>query len=94
MKRTFCPWGCINDIIQNAFGYAFTGGLGAHHGPRLWGPPSFHLLRQHRSADHFLEIGSRLCATPSYFVHIIETAEDMGSTAPLPLRVGVFGAEP
>ncbi len=38
---------------------------------------------------------SALCCTPSYFVHLIERAKDVGvDLKDLPLRVGVFGAEP
>jgi len=36
-----------------------------------------------------------LCATPSYFLHVIERAGELGvNMKALPLRVGVFGAEP
>jgi len=36
-----------------------------------------------------------LCATPSYFLHVIERAGELGvDMKALPLRVGVFGAEP
>jgi phenylacetate-CoA ligase len=36
-----------------------------------------------------------MCCTPSYFVHLIERALEMGvDMKDLPLRVGVFGAEP
>jgi phenylacetate-CoA ligase len=35
------------------------------------------------------------CSTPSYFVHLIERAGELGvDMRQLPLRVGVFGAEP
>ena len=38
---------------------------------------------------------SALCCTPSYFVHLIERAKDAGvDLKDLPLRVGIFGAEP
>ena len=36
-----------------------------------------------------------MCCTPSYFVHMIEAAAEMGvSLHDLPLRTGIFGAEP
>jgi len=36
-----------------------------------------------------------ICCTPSYFVHMIERAGEMGiAMKDLPLRVGIFGAEP
>ena len=36
-----------------------------------------------------------ICSTPSYFLHLIEFAEEMGiDWNDLPLRAGIFGAEP
>ena len=36
-----------------------------------------------------------VCCTPSYFLHMLERAKEMGiSLEALPLRTGVFGAEP
>jgi phenylacetate-CoA ligase len=36
-----------------------------------------------------------ICCTPSYFIHLIERASELGvSMRDLPLRVGIFGAEP
>jgi len=36
-----------------------------------------------------------ICCTPSYFIHLIERATEMGvEMKKLPLRAGVFGAEP
>ena len=36
-----------------------------------------------------------ICCTPSYFLHMIERARELGvEIRVLPLRVGVFGAEP
>ena len=36
-----------------------------------------------------------ICSTPSYFLHLIERAGELGiDMRELPLRVGVFGAEP
>jgi phenylacetate-CoA ligase len=36
-----------------------------------------------------------ICCTPSYFLHLIERAADLGvNLKDLPLRAGVFGAEP
>jgi phenylacetate-CoA ligase len=36
-----------------------------------------------------------ICSTPSYFLHLIERAGELGvDLGDLPLRAGVFGAEP
>ena len=36
-----------------------------------------------------------ICCTPSYFLHLLERAAELGvNISDLPLRVGVFGAEP
>ncbi len=87
------------DLVHNAYGYGlFTGGLGAHYGAEKLGcvvvPVSggaterqVTLIRDFRPQI--------LCATPSYALNIAEVAERMGvDIAELPLRRGVFGAEP
>jgi phenylacetate-CoA ligase len=87
------------DTVHNAYGYGlFTGGLGAHYGAERLGctvvPLSGGgterqvLLLQDFAADV-------LCATPSYALNIAEVAAGMGvDPATLPLRRGLFGAEP
>ena len=87
------------DIVQNAYGYGlFTGGLGFHEGISRIGcvelPTSSGLtLRQVTLMQDFKV--TALCCTPSYALTIEEQADDMGiDIRNLPLRVGVFGAEP
>jgi phenylacetate-CoA ligase len=100
MKRTFVAAGlCRHDIIQNAFGYGlFTGGLGAHYGAEALGatviPASGgNTTRQLMVLQDFGV--TAICSTPSYFVHLVEAAEKMGiDLHKLPLRTGIFGAEP
>ncbi|MGI6082460.1 MAG: phenylacetate--CoA ligase family protein [Limnochordia bacterium] len=100
MKRTFLSAGLHqNDIIQNAFGYGlFTGGLGAHYGAEALGATVVPTSggNTDRQIMVMRDFGvTAMCATPSYFVHIIDAAENMGvDLRSLPLRVGVFGAEP
>ncbi len=100
MARSF---GCAEvgkgDIIQNAYGYGmFTGGLGAHYGGEKTGATVIPISggntkRQLMTLEDF---GSTvLCCTPSYSLFIAEVAEEMGiDIRKLPLKVGIFGAEP
>ena len=100
MVRTFASAGLHRgDIIQNAFGYGlFTGGLGAHYGAEALGATVIPISggnseRQIMVMRDFET--TAICATPSYFLHLIEYAEKMGvSWDDIPLRVGIFGAEP
>ena len=87
------------DIVQNAYGYGlFTGGLGFHQAATRMGcavvPTSSGLTE--RQITLMQDFGSTvLFATPSYALTIAERAEEMKvDVKALPLRVGVFGAEP
>jgi len=87
------------DIAQNAYGYGlFTGGLGFHQGATLLGctivPTSSGLTE--RQVMLMKDFGTTvLFSTPSYALTIAEQAESMKiDFKKLPLRVGVFGAEP
>jgi phenylacetate-CoA ligase len=87
------------DIVQNAYGYGlFTGGLGFHQGATLIGctivPTSSGLTE--RQVMLMKDFGTTvLFSTPSYALTIAEQAESMKiDIRKLPLRVGVFGAEP
>jgi phenylacetate-CoA ligase len=87
------------DIAQNAYGYGlFTGGLGFHQGATLLGctivPTSSGLTE--RQVMLMKDFGTTvLFSTPSYALTIAEQAEAMNvDVRKLPLRVGVFGAEP
>ena len=100
MVRTFACAGLHSgDIIQNAYGYGlFTGGLGAHYGAEALGATVIPISggNSERQIMVMRDFGSTvICSTPSYFLHLIEFAEKMGiNWDELPLRAGVFGAEP
>ncbi|OQA21941.1 MAG: Phenylacetate-coenzyme A ligase [Actinobacteria bacterium ADurb.Bin346] len=88
-----------NDIIQNSYGYGlFTGGLGLHYGAEMLGatviPVSGGLTE--RQIKIMRDYGSTvLCCTPSYALHIAEIGKENGlDFKNMPLRIGVFGAEP
>ncbi|MCG5500588.1 phenylacetate--CoA ligase family protein [Ectothiorhodospira lacustris] len=100
MTRTFASCGLHRgDIVQNAFGYGlFTGGLGAHYGAEALGatviPVSGGNTERQLMVMKDFNV-SAVCATPSYFIHVIERALDMGlDLRELPLHTGIFGAEP
>jgi phenylacetate-CoA ligase len=87
------------DIVHNAYGYGlFTGGLGVHYGGERLGctvvPVSGGMTE--RQVMLLQDLGAQvLCATPSYALNIAEVADGMGvDIRQLPLRIGVFGAEP
>jgi phenylacetate-CoA ligase len=88
-----------DDIVQIAYGYGlFTGGLGFHQGAERIGatviPTSAGNTR--RQIQIMQDLGTTvLCCTPSYALYIAEVGNEMGvDFASLPLRVGIFGAEP
>jgi len=87
------------DIVHNGYGYGlFTGGLGIHYGAERLGctvvPHSGGMTE--RQVTLIQDFGAHvLGATPSYALNIAEVAEAMGvDLRALPLRLGVFGAEP
>jgi phenylacetate-CoA ligase len=87
------------DIVQNAYGYGlFTGGLGAHYGAEALGATVIPISGGNADRQIMImkDFGSTaICCTPSYFIHLIERAGEIGvNMNELPLRVGVFGAEP
>jgi phenylacetate-CoA ligase len=87
------------DIVQNAYGYGlFTGGLGAHYGAEALGATVIPISGGNTDRQIMImkDFGvTAICCTPSYFVHLIERAGELGvNIKELPLRVGVFGAEP
>jgi phenylacetate-CoA ligase len=88
-----------DDIAQNAYGHGlFTGGLGFHQGLTRIGcavvPTSSGLTE--RQITLMKDFGATaLFSTPSYALTIAERAEELKvDIRSLPLRVGVFGAEP
>ncbi len=87
------------DVIQNAYGYGlFTGGLGAHYGAEALGAAVIPISggNTDRQLMTLKDFGvTAICCTPSYFLHLAERAEEQGSNLRnLPLRAGIFGAEP
>jgi len=100
MVRSFAACGLNHgDIIQNAYGYGlFTGGLGAHYGAEGLGATVIPISggNTDRQIMVMKDFGvTAICCTPSYFLHLIERAAQLGvDLRELPLRAGVFGAEP
>ena len=100
MVRAFACYGLHRgDIVQNSYGYGlFTGGLGAHYGAEALGATVVPASGGNTDRQIMLlrDFGvTAICCTPSYFTHMIERAAELGvDMKALPLRVGVFGAEP
>lgn len=100
MVRTFAACGLHRgDIIQNAYGYGlFTGGLGAHYGAEALGATVIPISggNTDRQIMVMKDFGvTAICCTPSYFIHLIDRGEELGiDFRELPLRAGIFGAEP
>ena len=100
MARNFYAAGVReDDIVQNAYGHGlFTGGLGFHQGACRLGcavvPTSSGMTE--RQITIMQDFGSTvLLSTPSYALTIAERADELGvDLRKLPLRVGIFGAEP
>src|SRR5512140_1544518 len=100
MVRSFATCGLHEgDIIQNAYGYGlFTGGLGAHYGAEALGATVIPISggNTQRQLMVMKDFGATaICCTPSYFLHLLDQAAELGvNVKDLPLRAGVFGAEP
>ena len=100
MVRSFAACGVhAGDIIQNAYGYGlFTGGLGAHYGAEALGATVIPISGGNTARQLMLmkDFGTTvICCTPSYFLHLIDEAANQGvNLKDLPIRAGVFGAEP
>ncbi len=100
MARNFWAAGVRpDDIVQNAYGHGlFTGGLGFHQGGSRLGctmvPTSAGMTERQITLMQDFD-SNVLCCTPSYALTIAERAEEMGvDIKALPVRVGIFGAEP
>ncbi len=89
-----------NDVVQVAYGYGlFTGGLGAHYGGHWMDSTVIPISagNTERQIRVLREMGSTiLCCTPSYAMHIADTAIEMGldPARDFHLRAGIHGAEP
>jgi len=100
MARCFVASGASpTDVIHNAYGYGlFTGGLGAHYGAEELGativPISGGGTKRQVMLLKDFEPGV-ICCTPSYALVLHEAAQEAGiDIKKLPLRIGIFGAEP
>jgi phenylacetate-CoA ligase len=88
-----------NDVCHVAYGYGlFTGGLGAHYGCVEAGCTTIPMSagNTERQIRVMREMGSTiLCCTPSYAMHIADTAIAMGidPAKEFHLRAGIHGAE-
>ena len=100
MVRSLASCGITHgDIVQNAYGYGlFTGGLGAHYGAEALGATVVPISGGNTERQIMLMKDFKvtaICCTPSYFIHLLERAGELGvDVRELPLRAGVFGAEP
>ena len=100
MARTYACGGVTpDDVVQVTYGYGlFTGGLGAHYGSERLGALTIPVSggNTKRQVQILKDFGvTALACTPSYALLIAETALEMGiDVRDLPLRIGVFGAEP
>ncbi len=87
------------DVLQNAYGYGlFTGGLGFHYGAEALGATVIPASggNTDRQIAVMQDFGTTVvCCTPSFFLHVADRALELGvDLRGLPVRVGVFGAEP
>jgi phenylacetate-CoA ligase len=100
MARTLaCGGATADDVVQVAYGYGlFTGGLGVHYGSERLGAMTIPVSGGNtaRQVQIMKDFGvTVLACTPSYALLLAETAVSMGvDPLSLPLRLGVFGAEP
>lgn len=100
MARSFSAAGVdSSDYIQISYGYGlFTGGLGAHYGAELLGASVIPSSSGNTARQVLLmkDFGTTvLSCTPSYALYIGEKMQEMGiDIEKLPLKAGVFGAEP
>ena len=88
-----------SDFVHVAFGYGlFTGGLGAHYGAERLGATTIPVSggATKRQVQLMRDFGATvLCCTPSYALFLYDAGLEAGiDIGKLPLRIGVFGAEP
>ena len=100
MARSMACAGALpGEVVHNAYGYGlFTGGLGAHYGAERLGCTVVPISGggTERQVALLADFGATiLCSTPSYALNIAEVAEQQKvDIRKLPLRIGLFGAEP
>ncbi|MDO9509646.1 MAG: phenylacetate--CoA ligase [Thermovirgaceae bacterium] len=87
-----------DDVIQVAYGYGlFTGGLGLHYGGERLGASVIPASGGFSERQLLLmkDLGTTVLAcTPSYALKLSEMIEAGDLRDSLPLRIGIFGAEP
>ena len=88
-----------DDVVQVAYGYGlFTGGLGAHYGAEHLGASVIPISGSNTQRQIMLmqDFGTTvICCTPSFMLYLYDVAQQQGvDVTKLPLKVGVFGAEP
>jgi phenylacetate-CoA ligase len=97
-RSLVCAGARRSDVLHVAYGYGlFTGGLGFHYGgerlgatvvPASGGNPSLQL-------ELMADLGANgLACTPSFALLLAERAAEAGVLGTIPLRYGIFGAEP
>ncbi len=87
------------DVVQVAYGYGlFTGGLGMHYGAETLGASVIPISGSNTQRQLMLmqDFGTTvICCTPSFAIYLWDVAQQVGmDVTKLPLKVGVFGAEP
>jgi phenylacetate-CoA ligase len=98
--RSLVSAGCTKeDIVQVSYGYGlFTGGLGLHYGAEMLGASVIPTSsgNSQRQAMLMADFGTTvICCTPSFALYMIDVLEKMGvDPFSLPLKRGIFGAEP
>ncbi|MGN1361020.1 MAG: phenylacetate--CoA ligase family protein [Eggerthellaceae bacterium] len=92
--------GTDEDVLHVCYGYGlFTGGLGAHYGGLYTGCTTIPMSagNTERQIRVLRDMGSSIiCCTPSYAMHIADTAIEMGldPKKDFNLKAGIHGAEP
>lgn len=100
VARSLCAVGLRpGDRLHNAYGFGlFTGGLGLHYGAEALGVMAIPMSGGQTQKQVMLlsDFGANaLSCTPSYALNIAEEAQSLGiDPRKLPLKVGIFGAEP
>lgn len=94
-----CAGADEHSVVQNCYGYGlFTGGLGIHGGAERLGASIIPMSTGNTQKQLMLmrDFGTtHLTCTPSYASYLGEAMKDAGiDSASLPLRAGIFGAEP
>jgi len=100
MARAYaCAGVSSRDVVHNSYGYGlFTGGLGAHYGAERLGATVVPMSggSTKRQVSLLRDFAATvICCTPSYMLFLAETGLEQGiDFKDLPLRTGIFGAEP